>query len=65
MAHTHGNAFAEEVVVPADAAVPIPAAMDDVTAAAFPVAYGTGLLGAGGVVGGAAVGIVDADRLWL
>ena len=41
MAHTHGKAFAEEVTVPVDAAVPIPAAMDDVTAAAFPVAYGT------------------------
>jgi len=41
MAPTHGNAFAEEVAVPADAAVPIPTSMDDVTAAAFPVAYGT------------------------
>jgi NADPH2:quinone reductase len=41
MAPTHGNAFAEEVVVPAAAAVPLPAAMDFVTAAAFPVAYGT------------------------
>jgi NADPH2:quinone reductase len=41
MAPTHGNAFAEAVAVPADAAVTIPAAMDDVTAAAFPVAYGT------------------------
>ncbi|HWB48634.1 MAG TPA: NADPH:quinone oxidoreductase family protein, partial [Stellaceae bacterium] len=41
MAPTHGNAFAEEVIVPAVAAVPIPAAMDYTTAAAFPVAYGT------------------------
>lgn len=41
MAPTHGNAFAEEVVVPALAVVPIPATMDYVTAAAFPVAYGT------------------------
>jgi NADPH2:quinone reductase len=41
MAHTHGNGYAEEVVVPEAAAVPIPAAMDFVTAAAFPVAYGT------------------------
>jgi NADPH2:quinone reductase len=41
MAHTHGNGYAEEVVVPAAAAVPIPAAMDFITAAAFPVAYGT------------------------
>jgi len=41
MAPTHGNAFAEEVIVPAEAAVPIPASMDFVTAAAFPVAYGT------------------------
>src|SRR5271167_4629497 len=41
MAPTHGNAFAEEVIVPAAAAVPIPASMDYVTAAAFPVAYGT------------------------
>jgi NADPH:quinone reductase len=41
MAPTHGNAFAEEVVVPAAAAVAIPASMDYATAAAFPVAYGT------------------------
>jgi NADPH2:quinone reductase len=41
MAPTHGNGYAEEVVVPADAAVPIPDAMNFVTAAAFPVAYGT------------------------
>jgi NADPH2:quinone reductase len=41
MAPTHGNAFAEEVIVPAEAAVPIPASMDFITAAAFPVAYGT------------------------
>ena len=41
MAPTHGNAFAEEAIVPCAAAVPIPASMDYVTAAAFPVAYGT------------------------
>ncbi len=41
MAHTHGNGYAEEVVVPAAAAVPIPDTMDYITAAAFPVAYGT------------------------
>jgi NADPH:quinone reductase len=41
MAPTHGNAFAEEVIVPAEAAVPIPASMDFIAAAAFPVAYGT------------------------
>src|SRR5258707_15840266 len=41
MAHTHGNGYAEEVVVPAAAVVLIPTAMDFVTAAAFPVAYGT------------------------
>ena len=41
MAPTHGNAFAEEVIVPAEAAVPIPSSMDFITAAAFPVAYGT------------------------
>ncbi|HEX3861640.1 MAG TPA: NADPH:quinone oxidoreductase family protein [Stellaceae bacterium] len=41
MAHTHGNGYAEEVVVPAAAAVPIPDRMDYITAAAFPVAYGT------------------------
>lgn len=41
MAPTHGNAFAEEVIVPAVAAVPLPPSMDYVTAAAFPVAYGT------------------------
>lgn len=36
-----GGAYAEEVTINADAVVPIPAAMDFVTAAAFPVAYGT------------------------
>jgi len=36
-----GGAYAEEIVLNADAAVPIPDAMDFVTAAAFPVAYGT------------------------
>ncbi|MGC2412484.1 MAG: NADPH:quinone oxidoreductase family protein [Stellaceae bacterium] len=36
-----GGAYAEEITVNADAVVPIPDAMDFVTAAAFPVAYGT------------------------
>ncbi len=36
-----GGGYAEEVVVDADAAVPIPDAMDFVTAAGFPVVYGT------------------------
>ena len=36
-----GGAYAEEIVVNADAVVPIPDMMDFVTAAAFPVAYGT------------------------
>jgi NADPH2:quinone reductase len=41
MAPTHGNAFAEEVAVPAAAVVPIPDAMDFVAAGGFPVSYGT------------------------
>ena len=36
-----GGGYAEEIAVNADAVVPIPDAMDFVTAAAFPVAYGT------------------------
>ncbi|MGH7092066.1 MAG: alcohol dehydrogenase catalytic domain-containing protein, partial [Stellaceae bacterium] len=36
-----GGAYAEEIVVNSDAVVPIPDAMDFVTAAGFPVAYGT------------------------
>jgi len=36
-----GGGYAEEIVLDATAVVPIPAAMDFVTAAAFPVAYGT------------------------
>src|SRR5713101_6289385 len=36
-----GGGYAEEIVLNADAIVPIPDAMDFVTAAAFPVAYGT------------------------
>jgi NADPH2:quinone reductase len=36
-----GGAYATEIAVDADAVVPIPDAMDFVTAAAFPVAYGT------------------------
>ena len=35
------GAYAEEVVVPADAVVKLPAGMDFAAAAAFPVAYGT------------------------
>lgn len=37
----HGGGFAEEIVLPADIVTPIPDDMDFVTAAAFPVAYGT------------------------
>src|SRR5438874_7495634 len=37
----NGGGYAEEIVLDAAAAVPIPDAMDFVTAAAFPVAYGT------------------------
>jgi len=36
-----GGGYAEEIVINADAVVPIPDSMDFVTAAAFPVAYGT------------------------
>ena len=36
-----GGGYAEEIVVNAEAVVPIPDAMDFITAAAFPVAYGT------------------------
>jgi NADPH2:quinone reductase len=37
----NGGGYAEEIVLDAAAVVPIPAAMDFITAAAFPVAYGT------------------------
>ena len=37
----NGGGYAEEIVLDAAAAVPIPDAMDFLTAAAFPVAYGT------------------------
>ena len=37
----NGGGYAEEIVLDATAVVPIPDAMDFVTAAAFPVAYGT------------------------
>jgi NADPH:quinone reductase len=37
----NGGGYAEEIVLDAAAVVPIPNAMDYVTAAAFPVAYGT------------------------
>jgi NADPH:quinone reductase len=36
-----GGGYAEEIAINADAVVPIPDSMDFVTAAAFPVAYGT------------------------
>ncbi|HKS88096.1 MAG TPA: alcohol dehydrogenase catalytic domain-containing protein, partial [Stellaceae bacterium] len=36
-----GGGYAEEIVVDRDVVVPLPDAMDFVTAAAFPVAYGT------------------------
>lgn len=41
MAVAGTGAFAEEAVVPASAVVPLPDAMDFVTAASFPIAYGT------------------------
>ncbi len=37
----YGGGYAEEITINADAVVPIPDTMDFVTAAAFPVAYGT------------------------
>ncbi len=37
----NGGGYAEEIALNADAVVPIPDAMDFITAAAFPVAYGT------------------------
>lgn len=37
----HGGGFAEECVLPGNIVTPIPDSMDWVTAAAFPVAYGT------------------------
>ena len=37
----HGGGFAEECVLPGEIVTPIPDSMDFVTAAAFPVAYGT------------------------
>lgn len=41
----NGGTYAEEIVANADAVVPIPDAMDYVTAAGFPVAYGTSHFG--------------------
>jgi NADPH2:quinone reductase len=41
MATAQSGAFAEEAVVPEAAAVAIPDAMDYITAASFPIAYGT------------------------
>src|SRR5258707_7253061 len=37
----NGGGYAEEIVLDAAAVVPIPDAMDFITTAAFPVAYGT------------------------
>ena len=41
MAYTRQGAFAEEVLAPAEHVVAVPSSMDEVTAAAFFVAYGT------------------------
>jgi len=72
-----GGAHAEEVVVPGGIVTPIPEAMDFVTAAAFPVAYGTahfalehrGRLAAGetllvlGAAGGVGLAAVEVGKL--
>jgi NADPH:quinone reductase len=72
-----GGAHADEVVVPGSIVTPIPAAMDFVTAAAFPVAYGTahfalqhrGRLAAGetllvlGAAGGVGLAAVEVGKL--
>ncbi len=71
-----GGGYAEEIVIDADAVVPIPEAMDFVTAAAFPVAYGTahfalthrGHLASGetllvlGAAGGVGLGAVEIGK---
>lgn len=71
-----GGAHAEEVVVPGGIVTPIPEAMDFVTAAAFPVAYGTahfalqhrGRLAAGetllvlGAAGGVGLAAIEVGR---
>jgi NADPH:quinone reductase len=72
-----GGAHAEEVVVPGGIVTPIPEAMDFVTAAAFPVAYGTahfalrhrGRLTAGetllvlGAAGGVGLAAIEVGKL--
>jgi NADPH2:quinone reductase len=72
-----GGGHAEEVVVPGAIVTPIPDAMDFVTAAAFPVAYGTahfalahrGRLAAGetllvlGAAGGVGLAAIEAGKL--
>jgi NADPH2:quinone reductase len=72
-----GGGHAEEVVVPAGIVTPIPPTMDFVTAAAFPVAYGTahfalqhrGRLAAGetllvlGAAGGVGLAAVEVGKL--
>jgi NADPH2:quinone reductase len=76
MAFTTFGAFAEEVTADARGAVPIPLGMDDVTAAAFLVAYGTadhalrdrGRVAAGetilvlGAAGGVGLAAIDVAR---
>ena len=72
-----GGGFAEEIVLPGAIVTPIPAALDFVTAAAFPVAYGTahfalearGKLQAGetlvvlGAAGGVGVAAIEIGKL--
>jgi len=72
-----GGGFAEEVVLPGAIVTPIPETMDFVTAAAFPVAYGTahfalehrGRLAAGetllvlGAAGGVGVAAIEVGKL--
>ena len=73
----HGGGFAEECVLPGDIVTPIPDGMDWVTAAAFPVAYGTahfalthrGHLKAGerllvlGATGGVGIAAIEVGKL--
>ncbi|MBT6137365.1 MAG: NADPH:quinone oxidoreductase family protein [Rhodospirillaceae bacterium] len=73
----HGGGHAEEAVVPGEVVTPIPDAMDFVTAAAFPVTYGTahfglsyrGRLSAGetllvlGAAGGVGLAAIEVGKL--
>lgn len=73
----HGGGFAAEIVLPGDIVTPIPDSMDFVTAAAFPVAYGTahfalthrGHLKAGetllvlGATGGVGIAAIEVGKL--